>query len=94
MGVLMVTKKPILPGEILKLKYIEPQGWTQKEVADLLGCDIKVINRIVNGRQAISPTMSIKLSRLTKTDPEFWLSAQNKIDIYLAERRLKKTRKI
>ncbi len=85
----MTVKKPVVPGEILDSKFISPKGWTQKEVADMIGCDIKVVNRIVNGRQAISPMMAIKLSRLTKTTPEFWLSAQNKVDLYEAEKRLK-----
>ena len=85
----MAAKKPIFPGEILESKFIGPQDLTQKEVAKILGCDIKVVNRIVNGRQAISPIMAIKLSRWTKTTPEFWLSAQNKVDIYEAEKHMK-----
>lgn len=85
----MALKKPTMPGEILDSKFIGPQGWTQKEVAQMIGCDIKVVNRIVNGRQAISPVMAIKISKLTKTNPEFWLSAQNKVDLFEAERRLK-----
>ena len=85
----MALKKPTVPGEILESKFISPRGWTQKKVAEMIGCDIKVINRIVNGRQSISPIMAIKLSKLTKTRPEFWLGVQNKVDIYEAEKRLK-----
>ena len=85
----MALKKPTIPGEILDLKFIGPQGWTQKKVAEMVGCDIKVINRIVNGRQSISPIMAIKLSKLTKTSPEYWLSVQNKVDIYEAGQRMK-----
>ncbi len=83
-------KKPTMPGDILDSKYITPKGWTQKEVADMIGCDIKVVNRIVNGRQSISPMMAIKLGKLTQTNPEFWLGLQNKVDIFEAEKRMRR----
>ncbi len=83
-------KKPTMPGDILDSKYITPKGWTQKEVADMIGCDIKVVNRIVNGRQSISPIMAIKLGKLTQTNPEFWLGLQNKVDIFEAEKRMRR----
>lgn len=85
----MAGKRPILPGEILNDKFIQPRGLTQKELADMVGCDIKVINRIVNGRQAVSPEMSVKLARVTNIPAEFWLGAQNKVDIWEVERRLR-----
>ncbi len=83
-------KKPTMPGDILDSKFITPKGWTQKEVSDMIGCDIKVVNRIVNGRQSISPLMAIKLGKLTQTSPEFWLSLQNKVDIFEAEKRMRR----
>ena len=83
-------KKPTMPGDILDSKFITPKGWTQKEVADMIGCDIKVVNRIVNGRQSVSPIMAIKLGKLTQTNPEFWLGLQNKVDIFEAEKRMRR----
>jgi len=63
---------------------------TQKELADHLGCDIKVINRIVNGRTSVSAAMAVKLGAAFRTTPEFWLNAQNAVDLYRAEKKLGK----
>ena len=35
-------------------EFLLPLGVTQKQLADHLGCDVKVINRIVNGRTSVS----------------------------------------
>jgi addiction module HigA family antidote len=56
-------------------------------VADRLGCDVKVVNRIVNGRTSISALMALKLEAAFRTTPDFWLNAQKAIDLYEAARR-------
>jgi addiction module HigA family antidote len=61
---------------------------TQKQLADHLGCDIKVINRVVNGRAAVTAEMAIKLGATFRTTPEFWLNAQKAVDLYRASSRL------
>ena len=61
---------------------------TQKQLADHLGCDIKVINRIVNGRTSVTAEMALKLGAALRTTPEFWLNAQKAVDLYRATRRL------
>ena len=81
-------RKPTSPGEILQKEFLEPLDLTQKQLANHLGCDIKVINRIVNGRTSVSAEMALKLSATFKTTPDFWLNAQNEIDVYKAQARL------
>ena len=51
-------RKPTSPGEILREEYLAPLGMTQKQLADHLGCDVKVVNRIVNGRSAVTATVA------------------------------------
>lgn len=62
-----------------------PLGLTQRAFADHIGCDIKVINRIVNGRTSVTARMALKLSAALGTTPEFWLEAQKAVDLYRAE---------
>ena len=83
-------REPTTPGEILDEEYLAPLGMTQKELADHLGCDIKVINRIVNGRTSVSAEMAVKLGAAFRTTPEFWLNAQKAVDLYRAEKKLGK----
>ena len=83
-------RRPTSPGEILREEFLKPLGMTQRQLAGHLGCDIKVINRIVNGRSAVTAEMALKLSATFGTTPDFWLNAQTAIDLYAAQRRLKR----
>jgi len=61
------TREPTSPGEILREEFLVPLGMTQKQLADHLGCDVKVINRLVNGRTSISAEMALKLGAAFRT---------------------------
>lgn len=71
-------------------EFLSPLGLTQRELADHLGCDVKVVNRIVNGRSSVSAEMAIELGAAFATSAEFWLNAQKAVDLYRAERKLSK----
>lgn len=77
-------REPTSPGEILLEEFLKPLGLTQRRLADHLGCDVKVINRIVNGRVGVTPEMALKLGAAFQTSPEFWLNAQKAVDLYRA----------
>src|SRR5262245_50123459 len=77
-------RKPTTPGEILREEFLVPLGISQKEFAAHLGCDIKVVNRIVNGRSAVTADMALKLGAALRTSPEFWLNAQKAVDLHRA----------
>lgn len=77
-------RKPTTPGEILKEEFLQPMGITQKQLADHVKCDIKVINRIINGHTSVTAEMAMKLGAALNTSPEFWLNAQQAVDLYEA----------
>ncbi len=81
-------RKPTTPGEILREEFLIPLGMTQKQLADHLGCDVKVVNRIVNGRSSVTAAMALKLGAAFRTTPEFWINAQQAVDLHHAVRRL------
>lgn len=78
------SRKPTSPGEILREEFLVPLGLTQKALADHLGCDVKVVNRIVNGRCAVTAEMALKLGAAFRTSPDFWMNAQRAVDLYEA----------
>ncbi len=82
------TREPTRPGEILREEFLAPLGMTQKQLADHLGCDVKVINRLVNGRTSISAEMALKLGAAFRTSAGFWLNAQKATDLFQAERKV------
>lgn len=83
------TRRPTTPGEILKEEYLIPLGLTQKIVANHLETDIKVINRLVNGKTSVSPELALKLASAFDTSPEFWLNAQLAVDLFDAKHELR-----
>jgi addiction module HigA family antidote len=85
-----MKRKPTTPGEILNEEFLKPLAMTQAGLAKHIGCDVKVINRIVNGRTSVTADMAIRLGAAFRMTPEFWLNAQQAMDIYQAARRLKK----
>ena len=80
-------RTPTLPGEILREEFLVPMGLTQKQLADHIGCDVKVVNRIVNGRCQVTAEMALKLGAALCTSPEFWLNAQKATDLHRATNR-------
>ena len=87
---MQLKRKPTAPGEILDQEFLRPLKLTQKALADHIGCDVKVINRIVNGRSAVSAEVALKLASTFQTSPEFWLNAQGAVDIYNASQRFRR----
>jgi addiction module HigA family antidote len=81
-------REPTTPGEILREEFLLPLGMTQKELADHLGCDVKVINRVINGRTSVTAETALKLGATFRTSPEFWLNAQKAVDLHQAARHL------
>ena len=62
-----LLRPPTPPGEILDQEFLVPLGMTQKKLAECLACDVKVINRIVNGRSAVTAKMALKLGAVFGT---------------------------
>jgi antitoxin HigA-1 len=81
-------RQPTSPGEILRQEFLVPLGMTQRQLADHLGCDLKVVNRVVNGRTSVTAEMAPKLGATFRTTPEFWLNAQKAVDLHRASRRV------
>ena len=84
----ILKRKPTSPGEILNEEFLKPLGLSQTELAKHIDCDVKVINRIVNGHSGISASMALKLGAAFDTTPDFWMNAQKAVDIYNAQKQL------
>ena len=85
-----IKRKPTTPGEILREEFLKPLHISQQFLASHIGCDIKVVNRIVNGKAQITPRVAIKLAAAFNTSADFWLNAQKAVDIYVASRGMKR----
>jgi len=81
---------PASPGELLK-EFIGER--TILEVAEHIGVARATLSRIVNGRNAITVDISIRLGEALNLSPDFFSKAQLQYDLWIESQR-KKRRKI
>ncbi len=84
------SRPPTAPGVYIKEDILDEYGLTQAALGDALQVSRRTINQLVNGRRAVTPEVALKLARLTKTSPEFWLNLQRSVDLWDAARRTDK----
>jgi addiction module antidote protein, HigA family len=82
--------RAIHPGEILREDILPELNMSAGAFAGLLGVSRMNIYRIVKGKQAITPDMALRLSKLLGNSAEFWLNLQNSYDLQVAEKGLSK----
>ena len=63
------------PGEMLR-DELEARGWTQNDLAVILGRPFRLVNEIVSGKRAISPETARGLGEALDTDPQFWMNLE------------------
>jgi len=79
-------RPPTHPGEMLRTELLEPLKITQTELAERIGVSFPRVNEVVNGKRGVTPDTALRLSRLFRTTPEFWLNGQRNWDLWHAMR--------
>jgi addiction module HigA family antidote len=59
-------------------EFLTPLGMTRRRLADHLEHDVKVVNRIVNGRTSVTAEMALKLGAAFRTTPELAQRAESR----------------
>jgi addiction module HigA family antidote len=81
----------IEPGEILLEEFLSPLGWSQPDAARRLGISLNRLNEIVLGKRGITADTALRLARLFKMSPQFWVRLQADWDLHQAiERQARK----
>jgi addiction module HigA family antidote len=65
------------PGKILS-RELEARGWTQKDLAEIIGSPVQSINEIIRGTGQITPEIAIALSQALGTSDKFWTNLETK----------------
>jgi addiction module HigA family antidote len=73
--------KPIHPGEILRVEFMEPMGLNPHKLSRALRVSAPAIYEIVNERRGISADMALRLAHCFGTTAEFWLNMQTSYDL-------------
>ncbi len=81
--------RPTHPGAMLREDFLPDYGLTVSRLAEALGVSRQTMNELLRERRALSPEMALRLSRLFRNSPEFWLDAQRAVDLWNATRTIK-----
>ena len=89
-SVLDLKRPPTAPGEMLLEEYLKPAGLTQSAAAERMRIPLNRLNEIIRGRRAITADTAIRLGRLFKMSPEFWMGLQVDWDLWHAHQAMKR----
>ena len=81
-------RAPTHPGEMLVEEFLKPLEITQTAAAEKMGISLNRLNELIRGKRGITADTALRLSKLLKTTPEFWMNLQNAVDLYNAKRDL------
>ncbi len=72
---------------MLREDFMPDYGLTVSSLARALGVSRQSVNELLRERRALSPVMALRLARLFGNEPEFWLRAQQALDIWTSEQK-------
>ncbi len=67
--------RAVRPGDILR-DELAARGWTQQELAEIMGRPLTAVNQIIVGKKQITPETASELGRALDTSPRFWLNLE------------------
>ena len=77
--------RAVHPGEILREDILPEIKISESKLAEYLNISRMTVNRLINERQAVTPSIALRLSRLFGNSPDFWLNLQNAYDLKKTE---------
>ena len=72
------------PGEHLRDELTE-RGWTQGDLAAILGRPVSLVNGIIMGKRGISAKTAHGLAAAFGTSPEYWMNLDVAYQLWRAE---------
>jgi HTH-type transcriptional regulator/antitoxin HigA len=72
------------PGSFIR-EELDARGWSQRDLAFVLGCAEQAINPILSGKRGISPDMAKALGDAFDVAPEFFINLQKTYDLQRAK---------
>ncbi len=65
------------PGVFIK-EELDERGWSQRELAYILGCSKQAVTIIINGKRNITPEIAKALAMAFEVSPEFFTNLQQR----------------
>lgn len=77
--------KPVHPGQVLKLDFLEPMGITAYRLAKETGISAQHLGRIIKGKRNVTADIALRLARFFGTSAQVWMGLQTQHDLDLAQ---------
>ncbi len=77
------TPKPRSPGEYIR-DELKLRGWTQEDLARVIGRPLPTVNEIIQGKRAVMPEMAIALAQALGIPAEVWVQREAAYRLSLA----------
>lgn len=81
----LMPARAVSPGRIVN-REIEARGWTQKDLAAIMGRPPQAINEIINGTKSITPETAVELAAAFETSAALWLNLEANYQLQQAQR--------
>lgn len=78
------NRQPTHPGEMLLEEFLKPMRLTQVVAAAKMKIPVNRLNEVVRGKRGVTADTALRLAKLLKTSPEFWMNLQTAWDHYHA----------
>jgi HTH-type transcriptional regulator/antitoxin HigA len=80
----MIERRPaevFPPGEFIR-EELEARGWTQTDLAEILGRPFQLVNDIIAGKRAVTPETAKGLGDAFGTGAELWLNMESAYQLH------------
>ena len=78
-------REPTHPGDMLLNEFLVPLGMTTRQLADAIDVPCRRVDEIVRGKDGVTPSAALRLSRFFGNSPDFWMSLQLRWELYHAQ---------
>lgn len=85
---LVAGLEPVHPGELLREDVLPALDFGKAELARRLHISRPTLYALLDGKQAVTAPMALRLGRLFGNGPNLWLSMQQTYDLKLAEQEM------
>ena len=73
------------PGEFIR-EELEARGWTQEDLAEIMGRQPSIISGLVNAKRAVSPEIASDLAATFGTTAQFWMNLETAYQLFIESR--------
>ena len=72
------------PGDFIREELVA-RGWSQGDLANVLGRPLQTVNQVINGRKRITPETAVELAEAFGTSPDLWLNLETSYRLSLVK---------